>query len=454
MNVDLSLAVSKASPEAAPGKKTIIKNASNEHAAIDNKEFDQPSLLFQNEHPKSEKLTQETFNTNELSNDDIEAILLADEMIVKQDSTHPLLNPSLKFYSTLTQSSTIKEQGEAAVNKLTLLKEGMPVEVLSTLGEIVKGDSENRPTQAALVANDLLLNVGDEQVTNEQVTKAATATPLVNQLTHVELTELQRADLKFNFTSAGQLTDTSGVNNLKMSQGDFRTLELVSSRLNAAPTLVNTTNANTTDVNATNVNNKTVITENLNATKSEQLKQIVNTPQGVFNIESRELLTPKAPLFSAVTTNQEQAMNSFEWRAETLKGTQNEWGQRLLNVLGDKVSLQIGQQLQRAHIRLDPPHLGSIEISIDIDGDKTSVSLVTSNAQVREAISQTLEQLRQTLLQNGSVSVDLNLSDKQQEQHQKTQDEKIAENDSIIDATSQDTENKQSTSSDWLNRLV
>lgn len=448
MNVDLSLAVSKASPESASGKKTIIKNASNEHAAIDNKEFDQPSLLFQNEHPKSEKLTQETFNTNELSNDDIEAILLADEMIVKQDSTHPLLNPSLKFYNALTQSSTVNAQGEAAVNRLTLLNEGMPVDVLSTLGEIVKGDSANRPTQAALEANELLLNVGDEQVTNEQVAKAATATVLVNQLTYVELTELQRADFKFNFTSAGQLTDTTDVNNLKMSQGDFRALELVSGRLNTAPTL-----ANTTDVNATNVN-KTVITENLNATKSEQLKQIVNTPQGVFNIESRELLTHKAPLFSAVTTNQEQAMNSFEWRAETLKGTQNEWGQRLLNVLGDKVSLQIGQQLQRAHIRLDPPHLGSIEISIDIDGDKTSVSLVTSNAQVREAISQTLEQLRQTLLQNGSVSVDLNLSDKQQEQHQKTQDEKIAENDSIIDATSQDTENKQSTSSDWLNRLV
>lgn len=449
MNVDLSLAVSKASPEAASGKKTIIKNASSEHSAIDNKEFDQPSLLYQNEHSKSEKLTQETFNTNELSNDDTEATPLVDEIIVEQDSTHPLLNPSLKFYNALTQSSTVNAQGEAAVNRLTLLKEGMPVDVLSTLGEIVKGDSENRPTQVALVANELLLNVGDEQVTNEQVAKAATATVLVNQLTPVELTELQRADFKFNFISAGQPSDTTGVNNLKMSQDDFRALELVSSRFNAAPTLVNTT-----DVNATNVNNKTVITENLNATKSEQLKQIVNTPQGVFNIESRELLTHKAPLFSAVTTNQEQAMNSFEWRAETLKGTQNEWGQRLLNVLGDKVSLQIGQQLQRAHIRLDPPHLGSIEISIDIDGDKTSVSLVTSNAQVREAISQTLEQLRQTLLQNGSVSVDLNLSDKQQEQHQKTQDEKIAENDSIIDATSQDTENKQSTSSDWLNRLV
>ena len=443
MNVDLSLAASKVSPESATGKKTIIKNASSDHTAIDDKKFDQPSLLFQNEHSESEKLTEEAFNTNELSNDDIEATPLVDEIIIEQDFTHPLLNPSLKFYNALTQSSTVNAQGEAAVNRLTLLKEDMPVEVLSMLDEIVKGDSENRPTQAALVTNELLLNVGDEQVTNEQVAKAATAAPLVNQLTPVELTELQRADLKFNFTSAGQSSDTTGVNNLKMSQGDFRALELVSGRLNAAPTL-----ANATDVN------KTVITENLNTTRSEQLKQIVNTPQGVFNIENRELLTHKAPLFSAVTTNQEQAMNSFEWRAETLKGTQNEWGQRLLNVLGDKVSLQIGQQLQRAHIRLDPPHLGSIEISIDIDGDKTSVSLVTSNAQVREAISQTLEQLRQTLLQNGSVSVDLNLSDKQQEQHQKTQDEKIAENDSIIDATSQDTENKQSTSSDWLNRLV
>jgi len=194
--------------------------------------------------------------------------------------------------------------------------------------------------------------------------------------------------------------------------------------------------------------------EQLIIRKNELAKHSINAlSNGAFNIENRDVINNKIQLLGAVSNNA-AVVDTFEWRQEKLKGGPNEWGQRLLNVLGDKVNLQIGQQVQRAQIRLDPPNLGRIEISISVDGDKTSVNLVTSNPQVRDAIAQTLDQLRQTLSQNGSVSVDLSFSDKQQEQNNNSDDERVAENFSFTDNPEIDEAEQSKTSSDWLNRLV
>lgn len=170
--------------------------------------------------------------------------------------------------------------------------------------------------------------------------------------------------------------------------------------------------------------------------------------------ESRESTGQKSTLVNAFSASA-PAPESFEWHKEKLKEAPSEWGQRLLHVLGDKVKLQIGQQLQRAQIRLDPPNLGSIEISINIEGDKTSVSLTTSNAQVRDAIAQTLDQLRQSLSQNSSTTVDVNLSDKQHQSQQQLENNEIANN-QTESPSHRDTASTHSAKSplDWLDLLV
>jgi len=143
-----------------------------------------------------------------------------------------------------------------------------------------------------------------------------------------------------------------------------------------------------------------------------------------------------------------------QWRKEQLTTNTNEWGQRLLHVLSDKVNLQIGQQIQRAQIRLDPPQLGSIDISISVEGDKTTVHLVAGNAQIREAMQQTLDQLRQSLSQAGDVTVEVDVGEKQQQSDNSgdTPEMDIAENIAVEeDVTLKTTENS---ARDWLNRLV
>ncbi|MDO6652477.1 flagellar hook-length control protein FliK [Colwellia sp. 1_MG-2023] len=172
--------------------------------------------------------------------------------------------------------------------------------------------------------------------------------------------------------------------------------------------------------------------------------------QVLSSVENREHTLSK-PAFGSTAETQTV---SQQWRKEQLTSNTNEWGQRLLHVLSDKVSLQIGQQIQRAQIRLDPPQLGSIEIAISVEGDKTTVHLVAGNAQIREAMQQTLDQLRHSLSQAGDVTVEVDVGEKQQQSDNSgdTSEMDIAENTAIEEeATLKTTENS---ARDWLNRLV
>lgn len=244
------------------------------------------------------------------------------------------------------------------------------------------------------------------------------------------------------------------------SSGQALTSQLLSRFLSGG---ANTDGANTGAVNTGAANTgatkiaDVISTQQLGASKNELLNlSSSQLSTGVFARDNSEGLTVKTQGLPLAQNNNLPA-DTFEWRQEKLQGTTSEWGQRLLNVLGDKVNLQIGQQLQRAQIRLDPPHLGRIEISINIEGDKTSVNLMTNNAQVREAIAQTLDQLRQTLSQSGSVTIDLGFSEQHQHEQGAPKSEntaEIADNFSFSEELELDGEMQQGSSSDWLNRLV
>lgn len=98
-----------------------------------------------------------------------------------------------------------------------------------------------------------------------------------------------------------------------------------------------------------------------------------------------------------------------QWQSEPLPTDPARFGQRLLQLLQDKVDLQLGLGLNKALIRLDPPSLGSVELSVQLDGDKLQVQLHSSNAQLREAMAQGLEQLRASLQQKLGSELQINL---------------------------------------------
>lgn len=149
---------------------------------------------------------------------------------------------------------------------------------------------------------------------------------------------------------------------------------------------------------------------------------------------------------------------TFQWKAESLGQQSASWGQKLLHLLSDKVNLQLGQQIQRAQIRLDPPHLGAIDLSVTVEGDRTTVQLYASSQQVRDAMQQHLDQLRQVLSQRMGEDMGIEVSVRQHNEQQEgkpfVDNEKIDQQHEAAAVTTEITQtgNKQHTG--WLNRLA
>lgn len=145
-----------------------------------------------------------------------------------------------------------------------------------------------------------------------------------------------------------------------------------------------------------------------------------------------------------------------QWQSLALPDAPATWGSKLLAVLSDKVMLQMGQQMQRAQIRLDPPQLGSIELRIAVEGEKTAVQIFAANPQVREAMQQTLDLLRLQLAQQlgENTLIDVQLGDSSaQQQPFFTGEAAIAIQTELTEPDKQETA-AFSGNVGWLNRLA
>jgi flagellar hook-length control protein FliK len=83
-----------------------------------------------------------------------------------------------------------------------------------------------------------------------------------------------------------------------------------------------------------------------------------------------------------------------------------QWG----DALGERVSFLINQKLNNAEIRIDPPHLGKLDIQIHIKDDSTQVVIHTQHAQTRDLVENSSFRLREILQDAGYSNVDVNVS--------------------------------------------
>jgi len=65
--------------------------------------------------------------------------------------------------------------------------------------------------------------------------------------------------------------------------------------------------------------------------------------------------------------------------------------------LGEKVVWIAGQGQQSAELKLNPQHLGPLEVRINLNQDQASVQFISSHAAVREAVESALPKLREML---------------------------------------------------------
>lgn len=93
-----------------------------------------------------------------------------------------------------------------------------------------------------------------------------------------------------------------------------------------------------------------------------------------------------------------------------LHAPQTQWGEQMLASLREHVELQINQRIQNATIRLDPPELGSLEIFLSHESGRLSVQLSAASADVARLLQQTSERLRQELVGQNFVQVNVQVS--------------------------------------------
>ena len=142
----------------------------------------------------------------------------------------------------------------------------------------------------------------------------------------------------------------------------------------------------------------------------------------------------------------------YQWAPARLVDSPAQWGQQLVEVLKDKVELQVNQGIKQAHIRLDPPELGRLELTVRVEGDRLNVQLNVTNPAVREALIQSMERLRMSLAPHHAGGVEVNVGQGgEQERGDRWQQDKIL-------AGRRQWQEEQDSSSgsgqDWLNALV
>jgi len=91
--------------------------------------------------------------------------------------------------------------------------------------------------------------------------------------------------------------------------------------------------------------------------------------------------------------------------------------------VGSRMLLMTGKNLAKAELILTPPHLGRVEISLSVTGERASAHFVTATPDAREALEQSLPRLREVMAQAGidlnQVNISANNAGQQgaQEQH-------------------------------------
>lgn len=85
------------------------------------------------------------------------------------------------------------------------------------------------------------------------------------------------------------------------------------------------------------------------------------------------------------------------------------WGQ----AMAQRVLWMIGREQQTAELKLNPAHLGPVEVKLTLQHDQASVSLLASNSAVKEALEQALPRLRDMLGQQDIQLVQVDVGQRQ-----------------------------------------
>ncbi|WP_447744400.1 flagellar hook-length control protein FliK [Pseudomonas nicosulfuronedens] len=144
----------------------------------------------------------------------------------------------------------------------------------------------------------------------------------------------------------------------------------------------------------------------------QHLSATVQTPESSVPQLPAVALDPRLPAVdsSAPAASGAPATALFD-KPLHLKGNNDaHWGEQMLSALRDNVELQLNQRVQNATIRLDPPELGALEILVRHEAGQLNVQISASNGDVVRLLQNTSERLRQELVGQNFLQVNVQVS--------------------------------------------
>ncbi|QKN82891.1 flagellar hook-length control protein FliK [Scandinavium goeteborgense] len=179
---------------------------------------------------------------------------------------------------------------------------------------------------------------------------------------------------------------------------------------------------------ATNVtNNRATLHENLHAAlKTTVANHVVDAGQK----QADAPLTAIAAMsdFSSRATSETDSTMPV-MTVPVASTSADELGEKLNDLLKDRIQFQLQNQQQVSTIRLDPPSMGKLEIVVHLDANQNlNVHIGASQADVMKTLQQFSDHLRQHLVQQNFMQVNVQVSSdgQSQQQHQQQRQEEEA----------------------------
>ncbi len=95
------------------------------------------------------------------------------------------------------------------------------------------------------------------------------------------------------------------------------------------------------------------------------------------------------------------------------------WGEEV----GSRVKWMVNNQVQSAELKMNPAHLGPVEVKISVQNDQTTIHFTAQNGAVREALDSAMPRLREMLGDNGVNLADVDVSDQSFAQQQQASEQ-------------------------------
>ncbi|WP_318421908.1 flagellar hook-length control protein FliK [Photobacterium leiognathi] len=363
-----------------------------------------------------------------------------------------LINNALSKVDNMASSSDIKQAGMPVKSSDKTEAQGNFSHTLQTLPTTQKQENVS-PDLPFGSMNNAVLDQGNHQ-TDEDLTALIdgeeTQSPWQNQTDTSLYTAplaalpLNQEALQYPKVQQSNLTNTAEVlvNNQRIVDG-----------------------VNNSPITDSNTMKSSVSPLTTTALSSDPLAQIssltaVKTPASNRELTVSQVVQNLTTIEQALPANTQSQVNitanRANWAPISIDPQSPQWGEKMINILQDRVSLQATQNMQEARIRLDPPDLGKLDLIVKMEGDKLSVQINANNSAVRDALSQVSERLRHDLQQQ-FMSVNVNISHGEQQSHRQQTAEHTLQNDNdhlVMTASSATPIDTSTANEHWLSTLA